>query len=165
MKNQDIVVLAVLMKNGAEKMSYAELGKTAKISTSEAHASVGRLIDASLLNSERYPIKRNVYEFLVHGLRYVFPMKTARGLERGMPTAYAAPVAAEEFAVTGVAPVWHGSCGDVYGQAFDPIYPTAPEAAKDDPELYERLALFDMLRGGRLRERLFAEKKIAEMVS
>ena len=81
-----------------------------------------------------------------------------------MPTAYAAPVAADEFATSGMVPVWTGSRGDVQGQAFDPLYPTAPEAAAGDEALYGRLALIDMLRGGRIRERRFAEKKIEEML-
>ena len=30
--------------------------------------------------------------------------------------------------------------------------------------MYDRLALVDMLRGGRLRERIFAERKIREIL-
>lgn len=163
-KGQDIVVLAVLMESGMSKSAYAELGKVACISASEAHAAVKRLQESMLLNAERLPIRRNVGEFLVHGLRYSFPIRSARRLVKGIPTAYAAPVAAEAFASTGVLPVWENPNGSVYGQAVEPIYQTAPEAANGDRRLYDRLALIDMLRGGRLRERQFAERKFKEIL-
>ena len=85
-------------------------------------------------------------------------------LVRGMPTAYAAPVAEGAFAVAGMCPVWRSQAGDVYGQAFAPLYETVPDAAAKDRRLYDALAVIDMLRGGRLRERAFAEKKLMELI-
>lgn len=164
-KRQDIVVLAVLMERGAEKLAYAELGKIAQLSASEAYAAVKRLQESALLNMNHAPVRRNVAEFLVHGLRYTFPMKAAGGLAKGLPTAYAAPVAAEEFATTGMMPVWATADGNVYGRSFEPIYPTAPLAAASNQGLYDRLALIDMLRGGRVRERQFAERKLQEILA
>ena len=164
-KGQDIVVLAALMEKGAEKLTYAELGKVAQVSASEVHAAVGRLQTASLVSSERRPVRGHVSEFLVHGLRYAFPLRTAGKMAKGMPTAYAAPVAAGAFAATGLLPVWENSKGAVYGQAYVPIYVTAPAAAEGDARLYDRLAVIDMLRGGRLRERQFAERKLQEMMA
>ncbi len=76
-----------------------------------------------------------------------------------------APVADGAFAVAGTCPVWRSQSGKMYGQAFEPLYATAPTAAAKDRELYDRLAVIDMLRGGRLRERRFAEAKITEMIS
>jgi len=163
-KGQDIVVLAALMENGAEKLAYAELGKVAKLSVSEAHAAVKRLQESVLLNANRVPIRRNVSEFLVHGLRYAFPLRPAGKLAKGLPTAYAAPVAAADFASTGLQPVWESPGGTAYGQAFEPVYPTAPQAAVANMGLYDRLALIDMLRGGRIRERQFAEQKLQEVL-
>ena len=162
-KGQDVVVLASLIGSNDDGSTYFELGKRAKLSASETHAAVKRLQESMLLNGERKPIKRNVAEFLVHGLKYAFPLKEV-GLAKGIPTAYAAPVAANEFASTGMMPVWGMAGGEVYGKAYEPIYHTAPEAAAADKELYNRLALIDMLRGGRLRERLFAEKKLMEVM-
>ena len=164
-KGQDIVVLAVLLERGAEELTFAELGKAAQVSASEAHAAVGRLQAASLVNSERKPVRGHVREFLVHGLRYAFPLQSAGKVVRGMPTSYAAPVAADAFASTGLLPVWENSSGSVYGQAYVPVYATAPVAAEADARLYDRLAVIDMLRGGRLRERQFAERKLQEMMS
>ena len=165
MKGQDIVVLSVLMKGDVEKPSYQYISKSAKISVSEAHASVKRLCESDLVNSERHLKKRNVEEFLIHGLRYMFPMKSTGELAYGMPTSYAAPVSAKEFAISGNVPVWRSSKGHVLGRSHEPIYPTIPDAAAEDPELYDRIAVLDMLRGGRLRERKFAEQKIREYLA
>jgi len=163
-KGQDVVTLAVLLENGADKLTYAELGKVAGLSVSEAHAAVKRLQESFLLNAGRLPVRRNVSEFLIHGLRYAFPLRTAGKLARGLPTSYAAPVAADVFVSSGLSPVWENANGKTYGQAYEPIYPTAPKAAEGNRGLYDRLALFDMLRGGRLRERQFAERKLKEIL-
>lgn len=163
-KGQDIVVLAALMDKETRKFTYAGLADAVCLSVAETHAAVKRLQGATLLNGERSPVRSNVCEFLVHGLRYAFPMRPSGRLAKGMPTAYAAPVASDEFASSGIVPIWTGSRGDIQGQAFDPLYPTAPEAAAGDAALYGRLALIDMLRGGRIRERRFAEKKIREIL-
>ena len=164
-KGQDIVVLAALLENGAEKLAYAELGKVARLSASETFAAVKRLQESVLLNANRVPVRRNVGEFLVHALRYAFPLRPTGKLAKGIPTAYAAPVAAMAFASTGNHPVWESPNGTSYGRAFEPIYPTAPQAAEGNRGLYDRLALFDMLRGGRIRERRFAEEKLKELLA
>jgi len=164
-KRQDILVLAALLEKGADGLAYSELSKVARLSVSETHAAVRRLQESSLINANRVPISRNVIEFLVHGLRFAFPLKSAGMLAKGLPTAYAAPVAAEEFATTGMMPVWANANGKIYGRAFEPIYPTAPQAAMSNQGLYNRLALIDMLRGGRIRERRFAERKLQEILA
>ena len=163
-KGQDILVLVSLMGDPAD-LAYAELGKRSRLSVSETHAAVKRLVECGLVKSDRRLIRRNVIEFLSHGLKYAFPMKASGRLAKGMPTAYAAPVAEDEFASTGIVPVWSCEDGKVYGQAFEPIYATAPLAAGQDRGMYDRLALIDMLRGGRLRERMYAERKLKEMLA
>ena len=163
-KGQDIVVLAALMDESVRKLPYARLAHVVRLSVAETHAAVKRLQESALINGARSPIRRNVIEFLVHGLRYAFPMRPSGQCVHGMPTAYAAPIAADAFASRGMIPVWADSKGTDYGQAVYPLYPTAPEAAANDKALYGRLALIDMLRGGRIRERSFAEKKLGEML-
>lgn len=164
-KGQDIVVFALLMGRNAATPTYAELGAAAKISASEAHSAMRRLQEASLVSGERRVMKRNAREFLFHALRYFFPLRYSGVLTKGTPTAYSAPVAQGEFSASGLPPVWKGSDGSVLGQGVEPIYPTAPAAASRNKELYATLALIDMLRGGRIRERLFAENKIEEMLA
>jgi hypothetical protein len=57
-------------------------------------------------------------------------------------------------------PVWPDPEGTVRGFKFSPLTRSAPKAAKQDPKLYEVLALIDALRDGRARERQFAEKEL-----
>lgn len=163
-KGQDIVVLAALMGGGSSDASYAALAERAKLSVSETHAAVRRLQGVSLVDDARRVRRRNALEFLVHGLRYLFPPELHGGLERGIPAAYAAPVAADEFAVSGDIPVWRSDEGAAFGHVLTPVYPSVPAAAVNDRELYDRLALIDMLRGGRARERAFAESRLKEIV-
>lgn len=164
LKGQDIVVLAAIMDGRRQGESYAQLGAHTCLSASETHAAVKRLQDASLIGPDRHVLKRNVLEFLIHGIRYAFPFRSTGVMAKGMPTSYAAPVADGAFAVAGTCPVWRSQSGHMYGQAFEPLYATAPNAAVKDRGLYDCLALIDMLRGGRLRERRFAESKITEMI-
>lgn len=61
---------------------------------------------------------------------------------------------------TGLAPsAVHGT---VRGLSLAPLYPTVPEAALRDENLYAILALFDAERSGQARERNIAQKKLAE---
>ena len=165
LKGQDIVVLAAIMGDRRQGESYAELAERVCLSVSETHASVRRLCAAALIGSDRRVLKRSVIEFLVHGVRYVFPCRSSGAMARGIPTSYAAPVAEGIFAVSGDSPIWRLAEGETFGRAIEPLYATAPKAAMKDRNLYDRLAVIDMLRGGHLRERRFAESKLKEMVS
>jgi len=164
LKGQDIVVLAAIMGHQADE-PYSELAKRAGVSASEAHAAVRRLRESGLVGADRHVQKRNVAEFLVHGLRYAFPARQTGRVSRGLPTSYAAPVADGVFAVSGYVPVWPTSKGEICGVAMEPLYPTVPDSASADRTMYDCLAVFDMLRGGRLRERRFAEKVLMEKLS
>jgi hypothetical protein len=76
--------------------------------------------------------------------------------ELGLPTAHAAAVLAAKF--TGdddpvVMPLAHGP---VRGRVVRPLHPLAPPAAARDPQLYELLAIIDVFRVGRARDRQVA---------
>lgn len=161
MKGQDLVVLAKLCEPEAREMGYASLGAALALSASETHAAVKRLQECGLLDGRRVPVKRNVLEFLGTGLRYVFPMRSVGGMARGVATGWAGPGARDAFAGEGMPPVWVCEEGEVAGVAVEPLYPTAPKAALGDAELYGRLVLLDLLRGGRIREREWARQQLA----
>ena len=69
-KGQDVLVLAALMHEKAEMPRFADVADRAKLSISETHAAVKRLQSASLIDSNRRAIRRNVSEFLIHALKY-----------------------------------------------------------------------------------------------
>ena len=58
--------------------------------------------------------------------------------------------------------MWPDPEGKVRGQSLLPLYPRVPLAARDDPRLYELLALFDGLRIGQARERDLAARLLGE---
>src|SRR5512135_3502473 len=89
LKQQDIAVIARLMEPEAAAMSYLALGRAVGLSAAEAHAAVKRATEAGLVDHERRPRRAAFLEFLVHGLKYVFPAKWT-GLTRGIPTSIAA---------------------------------------------------------------------------
>jgi hypothetical protein len=101
-----------------------------------------------------------VIEFLVHGLKYVFPPNRG-GMTRGIATSYAA-APLNGFIARGEEPipVWPFAEGNERGIEFEPLYRTVPFAALRDPALYELLAIADALREGRARERKIAEEQL-----
>ncbi len=133
------------------------------MSASEVHAAAKRAVAARLAVKEGdniWPNIRNLEDFLLHGIQYVFV--PVRGeLNRGMPTAYAsAPMDSYFMDDNEPPPVWPDPEGEVRGESFSPLYKAAPNAAKNDPELYELLVLIDFIRGGRARERDIAAKEL-----
>ncbi len=161
-KGQDILVLLKLIAQPGKKLSYMQLAASLGMSPSEVHAAVGRLELAGFLNSEeRIPNRYAVREFLVHGLRYVFPMERKGGLCRGIPTAQGAPMVTLAFDLKGdPPPVWPDATGKVRGFGVLPIYSAAPKASMLDPDLYKLLVYCDLLRGGQARERAWAEQQL-----
>ena len=132
------------------------------MSASETHASVKRAVASGLAvapeRGEWSPVRPSVLEFVLHGVRYVWPA-TPGPVKRGVPTAFGAePLATMLTMAPGEAPVWAYPTGNAKGPTLSPLYPTAPQAALADPALHRLLALLDALRTGRARERALAAK-------
>ena len=79
---------------------------------------------------------------------------------RGMATLTSAPPFAALFLEDEEPIVWPDPSGDVRGESLEPIYKSAPAAARRNPELYELLVIADALRAGRARERQLATKEL-----
>jgi hypothetical protein len=104
-------------------------------------------------------------EFVILGLRYVFPPER-RSLTRGLPTAGSAPPLVAKLARGDEPPiVWPDPDGPARGEGLLPIHPAAPAAARRDSRLYELLALADALRIGRARERKLATEELKARLS
>ena len=159
---QDVIVAIKVALSGISS-SYAELGQSLGMSASEAHAAMRRLVEARLADPDTHQIRRQALrDFLVHGVPYAYPVRPQE-MTRGMPTAWAAPVMSGAItSADQVPPVWPDPNGNTQGASVRPLYPSAPEAARRDPALYDFLALVDALRIGRARERALAEKEIDE---
>lgn len=164
LKPQDVVLALKLVARAGAPWTQPGLAKSLHISASEVNHGLQRLAVSHLYNvEERRVVRANLKEFLVHGLRYAFPARLGR-LGEGMVTAYSAKPLADKLRV---GPddnvVWRarGAGHRVRGHAIEPLYPTAPSAAAEDPALHELLALADALRVGRARERALATEELA----
>ena len=163
LKPQDVYVALKLVAAGSRRPPYSHLALELVMSPSEVHASVKRASASGLLHGPSLENRPNVgalEEFLVHGLKYVFP--AVRGeLTRGVATSYGAPpLRALITPTTDPIPVWPFGEGKQRGVSLAPLYRTAPEAALLDPSFYELLVLADALRDGRIRERRIAETEL-----
>jgi hypothetical protein len=99
---------------------------------------------------------------MLHGFRYVFPVKPGE-ITRGMPTAHSAPPLKGKIS-SKIDFVWPLPKGQSRGQAIKPIYRSVPFAAQKDQILYRLLALADALRVGSTRERNMASEILEEMI-
>ena len=144
--------------------TYEQLGEKLGMSASEVHAAVRRGTEAGLVRSESKKVISEAFlDYLIHGVRYAFPAVSGR-LARGMPTGFAAPCLAGEFAETEFPAVWEHAEGTVRGQSVEPLHPSAPAASARDENFYRVLALVDALRGGRARERSAAATRLRKLL-
>ena len=94
MKPQDIFICRALSLPDRHGLTYVALAAGLAMNPSDVHAAIKRNVAVGLLDPEnRRPMAKPVMEFLVHGLRYVFPVVRG-GITRGLPTAHAAPIMA-----------------------------------------------------------------------
>jgi hypothetical protein len=156
LKPQDLVVAVRLAIPSAHGSTYPSLAASLRMSASEAHAALKRAAACGLVDGSTRTAKRSaLLEFVVHGLRYVFPPSWS-GVSRGIPTSYAAPPLSASILQGELPPVWPHPQGGTRGQGLRPIYKSIPDASLGDPEFYEWMALLDAIRSGRARERELA---------
>ncbi len=166
LKPQDVVV-ALKFVSDHSASGYSEKATALGMSVSEVHGASKRALRAQLLVEQGgriVPMVRNLTEFLVHGIRYVFPPDSG-GLGRGMPTGFEAPPVqhlAGSLIEKDFPRVWADPEGTARGEIIEPLYPSVPGAARRDERLYLLLALVDELRVGRAREREQAASLLRE---
>jgi DNA-binding Lrp family transcriptional regulator len=157
MKSQDILVLLKIFLKQPDDWTMAKLAHELFMSKSEIHAAIKRLKAAGLMRdtvlyTHAIPNPGAMEEFLVHGLKYVFPAEEGKEM-RGMPTSHSAAPLSELFVQDEQDKyVWGCEFGDARGKSISPLYSSAPKAAERDKELYEFLVLIDGIRIGKARE-------------
>ena len=161
LKPQDIVVLLKLVSSRHREWTYSLLAYELFISQSEAHSAIKRASEARLINPEtKKPFLKSLEEFLIHGVKYAFPLKKGE-ITRGLKTIYAAPPLSKLIqSDEDIPPVWPDPEGETRGYSVFPLYKTVPKAAKIDNALYEMLALLDAIRDGRPRETKIAIEEL-----
>src|SRR5215510_8750197 len=158
---QDIVVLVKLVSYAGARPPIAQVAGDLALSPSQVHASLKRLERSRLIDAQSSrPLLKAVEEFLIHGVKYAFPVERGEPT-RGIPTAYAASPLSDQISSSGdLPPVWPDAEGKVRGITLEPLHRAAVKAARQDPAVHELLALIDALRDGRARERQLAEKEL-----
>jgi IclR helix-turn-helix domain len=161
LKGQDIVLLLQLIGEpeiGTTQRLADQLG----LSAATTHRALHSLTAAGLYDRRRHRVpEAAAEEFLIHGVKYVFPAK--RGSEtRGVPAAWAAPPLVMKLADDSLPPVWPHAAGSRRGIALEPLHAVVPELALRDEQLWERLALVDAIRAGDARIRRLAERALID---
>lgn len=165
MKPQDIFIALKIATLSNQQWTQAHLSETLKISAGEVSNALERLQNAGLLSEDKKRINQLAFkEFLVHGLKYVFPVKVGAKV-RGFPTAHSASPIKEHIVQSDDAFVWAYSYGTNRGLAIEPLYKTVPKIAAADPELYKLLVIVDTLRIGRVREVKIAVSELDKLLT
>ena len=178
MQSQDIVILLKLVSldnqirdNSLDLSRYSDpfalrsLEAALGISKTEISASLKRSVDTTLAikTGDRPKVnRRNLTEFVKHGLKYTFPARPGAP-QRGIATGFAAPMLAGQLVSAGAdIQVWPYADGDQRGLSVVPLYKSVPMAALGDDRLYELLALVDAIRLGNQRETNLAQDRFEQ---
>jgi len=151
MRPLDIVVLLKIIAYQDYDWKTRDLASDLSISLSEISESLNRSMIGGLIDGTKKKVfKRNLLDFLQHGIRYVFPAIIG-SLSIGMPTAHSAPIMQGKI-ISEDNLVWADLEGDTKGESIEPLFEKVPNACKKDVILYDMLALVDILRIGKTRE-------------
>lgn len=165
LKPQDILLLLKMLANRNSNIRQIDLAVALGISQSEVVYALNRLLRAGLLDeSKKHVHKLAAIELVSHAIKYFYPPNFGSYV-RGTPTGHSAKPLKGKFIVEeDMEWVWPDADGELRGLALDPIYETAPMAAKCDSELYELLVLLDAIRAGGVRERKIAIEEFKKSI-
>jgi hypothetical protein len=123
-----------------------------QISAAEVTGAMERNRIAGLVNPAKNRVnKLALREFLIYGLKYVFPPQVGYST-RGIATAHSAPPVSSHVIEGREIYVWAYFKGTRRGNSIMPLYDKIPKFIGSDPELYEYLTIVDTLRIGKKRE-------------
>jgi hypothetical protein len=166
LKGEDIVVALALVGVGSG-WTVRSLADSTGIPRSGVQRALVRLGKAGLLDERRRRVRAlQLEEFVVHGVRYLFP-PVLGGETRGVATAWAAePLVGRVGSVVGSLPlVWPDPLGVVRGIELVPLHWAAVEGARRSPPLGELLVLVDGLRVGDARLRGIAAELLSDRLA
>ncbi|HEY1082813.1 MAG TPA: hypothetical protein VGE29_11150 [Prosthecobacter sp.] len=176
LRSHDIAVAIKLLetKGTLQVPTFASLANSLILSASEVHAAVKRGLEAGLLRKPLSNVSRSMpvpnstalAEFLIHGLKYIWPV-TAGATGRGVATGASLPQVAQvlNLSASPVSTVWLHPEGDLRGESIKPLYAQAAAVALKDPFMHEWLALLDLVRAKAGREATLAADHIQDRLS
>mgnify|MGYP001009397407 FL=1 len=159
MRPHDIIILLKIVTYAEDNWYMKDVANELFISQSEVSQSLNRSLMAGLVSSNKKRVMKSaLFDFLVHGLKYVYPVRPER-MVRGMKTSHSAPPLSN-IILSSETYVWPYAEGDARGFSVEPLHPNVPKACLKDNKLYELLALVDALRIGSKREFNLATKEL-----
>lgn len=164
LKPQDVaIVVMVLCKDNESNWKQVDIANDLSISQGEVAKSLARLKLAGLMSGKRVN-RAAVKEFLIHAVKYLFPVKVG-ALGIGVPTAISAPFFKDKIIQNDEDNyVWPSSKGTERGQIITPLYKNLAEAAIKNNKFYEICSLVEILRIGRVREKNIASKELIQRI-
>ena len=164
---QDVVLALKLVLVRGTAWTEAEVAAALFVPEGEVFEGLRRLAACHLYNPvDRRVIRASLCEFLVHGVRYVFPASPG-GRGYGIPTSLRGSslggslVFDEDDYL-----VWPAEAGALrHGRVVARLHSNVPQAAASDGRLHEYLALVDALRVGRARERALASAELERVLA
>ncbi len=152
MRPQDIVVLMKIIALSNDNWRNIDIANSIHLSPSEVSEALNRCKIAGLIDSKKRNVNINSFiEFLIYGLKYVFPVELG-AIVKGIPTAHSASPINEHISSGIDFIVWPYAKGNHRGQAIEPLYKTLPQIVQEDELFYELLTIVDTIRVGRVRE-------------
>jgi len=152
MRPQDIVILLKMMILCDKKWTFAELANALQLSETEVSFAMERNKMAGLVSPDKSRVnKLALREFLIYGIKYVFPPQVGH-MARGIATAHSAPPVKEFISTGNERYVWAYYKGTKRGNTIVPLFAKIPKIIEGQPELYNFLTIIDTLRIGKKRE-------------
>jgi hypothetical protein len=142
----------MIISIGNDKWRNIDIANSLQISASEVSEALNRCKIAKLIDNNKRKVHINSFkEFLIYGLKYVFPVEPG-SIVKGIPTAHSAYPINEHIVSGRDVYVWKYAKGNQRGQSIDPLYKTVPATIQNNSLFYEFLVIVDTLRVGRVRE-------------
>ena len=161
----DVVILLKKMTSQGYSMNGKQLSESLGISQAEVSVAMERNRIARLVDDPKSRVNvLALKDFLVHGIRYCFPVRPGCVI-RGVATASSASPIRDVISTNGDLFVWSDPSGTVRGQSIIPLYGEAVAASKKDPEMYALLVIVDSLRIGGTRERKAAIEELNKYIN
>jgi len=152
MRPQDVVILLKILSCENHSWTFADIALSLQISASEVSEAMERNRLAGLVNPTKNQVnKLALREFLISGLKYVFPPQLGHST-RGIATAHSASPVSNYITEGRENYVWAFYKGTRTGNSIVPLYSKIPKFIESDKELYEYLTIIDTFRVGKKRE-------------
>jgi len=170
MNKSDVYALISFLVIGKQKVTLRDWEKSVGMSRASLARSLKQLKKSKLIVEMvggDEPNFRNIEEFLLSGFPYVFAEEKG-SLVRGFATGIDGSSLKKDFVESEYPAVWAHYEGNIKGFEVEPLHKAIPELiakGRMNPELYELLALLDVLRVGQKREVDVAKNKIRSLLS